>query len=112
MSSRAPLRFAGLRFAGNGSGDGVGENALWWSARATDELGASSEWAPAWSFHIAQEPAAPPGPDTITTGGAACDCESNVAGLAAGTGPAMLLLGLVGVAFRRRRPRPTRPVCS
>ena len=88
------------------------DGALWWSARATDELGASSEWAPAWSFHIAQEPAAPPGPDTITTGGAACDCESNVAGLAAGTGPAMLLLGLVGVAFRRRRPRPTRPVCS
>jgi PKD repeat protein len=98
-----------------GSGDDGGETqtswrvdmaldgALWWSARAVDELGAASDWAPAWSFSVAEEALPPAGPDTITTGGVGCDCEASVAGMATGAGPAVLLLGLLGLAVRRRR---------
>ena len=78
------------------------EGTLYWSARAVDELGATSEWATAFSFTIDGGEVPPTDDDDdVTTGGAGCDCESNVGGGAGGS--AALLLVLLGLGLRRRR---------
>ena len=78
---------------------------LFWSARATDELGAASEWATPFALSITSgeigddDDSAP----NVTTGGVGCDCESSVAGEPAAGAPLALLLALVGLGLRRRR---------
>lgn len=69
-----------------------------WSARASDEAGATSEWAAAFRYVV---PAAGDDDDDDDDGpGAGCDCESSVAGGGANLTWLLLLLPL---ALRRRR---------
>jgi MYXO-CTERM domain-containing protein len=76
---------------------------LYWSARAVDELGAPSAWAEPFAFTVPSgEP--PVGDDDDDDGGGeGCDCESSVAGGPRAVMPMMMLVGLLGLAVRRRR---------
>ena len=74
------------------------EGTHYWTARAVDEHGATSDWAAPWSFVApGGESDVPPPPDGDETG---CDCESSVAG---GNATLVWLLLLVPLALRRRR---------
>ena len=88
----------------------------YWSARAVDEFGAASEWAPAWSFDVASDTGDPDtGNDTgdgIDTGGnvdtgafakgGSCGCAYG-SGSGSAPGGVAGMLGLLGFALIKRR---------
>ena len=75
---------------------------VFWTARAVDENGATSEWADPWRYRA---PAGEIGDGSdgggVTTGAGGCDCQTSVSG----GGPSawfLLLLPLLGLVRRRR----------
>ncbi|MCO4769477.1 MAG: PKD domain-containing protein [Deltaproteobacteria bacterium] len=79
------------------------EGTVYWSARAVDADGATSDWAAPWSL-VAPTAEVPGDDDDDDDGGGTggCDCASSVSGEPSASAWALLLL-LVPVLVRRRR---------
>ena len=93
----------GVLVAGNGTTswtvDVALEGDVFWSARAIDAFGATSEWAAPVRFSAPTEAVIPSGDDDDDGDGGGCDCNT-----AGGDGPSALLLLLpLGLLIRRRR---------
>ncbi len=93
-----------------GGGDTTGwvvdpavEGILYWSARAFDENGASSDWADPWIYIAPDAPIAGDDDDDSTPGTGGCDCNSSVSGSTVAPGLLVLLLMIPALAVRRRR---------
>ena len=76
--------------------DATLEGTVYWSARARDELGATSEFAVPFVYEAPTESSAPSDDGTVD----GCDCQSRVGG---GAGSTVWLLALVPAVLRRRR---------
>lgn len=77
------------------------EGDVWWTARAIDEHGATSEWAAARRYAAPTETVVGDDDDSATNTTAGCDCRNDV-GQTGGGAWALALLGLVAVRRRRR----------
>jgi len=74
---------------------------VWWSARATDEHGAASDWAAPRLYRAPTETVAGDDDDSGVSTTAGCDCRNDLGASPGGATWALALLGVLGL--RRRR---------